>query len=200
MRPDFPERFRFFRAFMTHPRLVGAVLPTSRRAVRDMLDLADVPVARRVVELGVGTGVYTREVLVRLGPDVQAPRVAAPQLKAAADVVVRAVHGSHPTSSRPQWLSSLTVSRLSSQYLLPLSTGCERRLCQWTMDLAARVDADGQASARELRRAYQTPAMEAPRRLAMPGRRTSHAGGESGTRRAASSLALASFPGVQPVP
>lgn len=71
MRPDFPERFRFFRAFMTHPRLVGAVLPTSRRAVRDMLDLADVPAARRVVELGAGTGVYTSEILVRLGPDAK---------------------------------------------------------------------------------------------------------------------------------
>lgn len=63
------ERALFLRAFLEHPRLVGAVLPTSRRAVRDMLDLAPVERARRVVELGAGTGVYTREILARLGPD-----------------------------------------------------------------------------------------------------------------------------------
>lgn len=62
------DRLHFLRAFVTHPRLVGAVLPTSRRAVRDMLDLADVPNADLVVELGAGTGVYTSEILARLRP------------------------------------------------------------------------------------------------------------------------------------
>lgn len=62
------ERALFLRSFLEHPRLVGAVLPTSRRAVRDMLDLAPVERARHVVELGAGTGVYTREILARLGP------------------------------------------------------------------------------------------------------------------------------------
>ena len=68
MRRDLTDRLLFLRAFVTHPRLVGAVLPTSRRAVRDMLDLADVPGAGLVVELGAGTGVYTGEVLARLRP------------------------------------------------------------------------------------------------------------------------------------
>lgn len=68
MRPDLAERLLFLRAFLNHPRLVGAVLPTSRRAVADMLDMADVPAAQLVVELGAGTGVYTREILARLGP------------------------------------------------------------------------------------------------------------------------------------
>lgn len=71
MRQDRTERLRFLRAFVTHPRLVGAVLPTSRRAVRDMLDLADVPGADLVVELGAGTGVYTGEILARLHPDAR---------------------------------------------------------------------------------------------------------------------------------
>jgi len=63
------ERLLFLRAFASHPRLVGALLPTSRRAVRDMLDLADLPGAHLVVELGAGTGVYTQEILSRLRPD-----------------------------------------------------------------------------------------------------------------------------------
>lgn len=66
MNRDIQERIRFFRSFLANPRAVGAVLPTSRRAVRDMLDMANLEQARLVVELGAGTGVYTEEVLKRL--------------------------------------------------------------------------------------------------------------------------------------
>lgn len=65
---DLSERLLFLRSFVAHPRRVGAVLPTSDRAVGDMLDLADVPSASLVVELGAGTGSHTRAVLDRLGP------------------------------------------------------------------------------------------------------------------------------------
>ncbi|MDP8943784.1 MAG: methyltransferase domain-containing protein [Actinomycetota bacterium] len=65
------ERRAFLRSFLAHPRHVGAVLPTSRRTVRDMLDLADLDGARLVMELGAGTGVHTRELLARLGPDAR---------------------------------------------------------------------------------------------------------------------------------
>jgi phospholipid N-methyltransferase len=34
------ERARFLRSFLRSPRQVGSVLPTSRSAVRDMLDMA----------------------------------------------------------------------------------------------------------------------------------------------------------------
>ncbi len=68
MNQQLSDRLRFLQAFVAHPRQVGAVLPTSRRAVRDMLDLADVPGADLVVELGAGTGVQTGEILARLGP------------------------------------------------------------------------------------------------------------------------------------
>jgi len=60
------DRLRFLRAFVANPRQVGAILPTSRWAVRDMLDLADVPGADLVVELGAGTGVSTGDVLERM--------------------------------------------------------------------------------------------------------------------------------------
>jgi phospholipid N-methyltransferase len=65
------DGLRLLRAFVDNPRQVGAVLPTSRIAVRAMLDLADVPSADLVVELGAGTGVATREILARLGDDAR---------------------------------------------------------------------------------------------------------------------------------
>jgi phospholipid N-methyltransferase len=68
MREHLTERLRFLLAFVTHPRQVGAVLPTSRVAVREMLDMADVGSAGLVVELGSGTGGSTGEILARLKP------------------------------------------------------------------------------------------------------------------------------------
>jgi phospholipid N-methyltransferase len=65
------DRLRFLRAFVANPRQVGAVLPTSRAAVRDMLDMADVAGADLVVELGAGTGSQTAEVLARMRPDAR---------------------------------------------------------------------------------------------------------------------------------
>lgn len=65
------ERSRFARSFLTNPRAVGAVLPTSQRAVSDMLDLAPVADAGLIVEFGAGSGVYTRELLRRMAPDAE---------------------------------------------------------------------------------------------------------------------------------
>ena len=71
MKRNIHERIRFFRSFLSNPRQVGAVLPTSKRAVRDMLDMANFGQARCVVELGAGTGVYTEEIVGRLHPDAR---------------------------------------------------------------------------------------------------------------------------------
>ena len=57
------------RSMISHPRRVGAVWPTSRWAVRDLLDMGELPEAQTVVEFGVGTGVYTEEILKRLHPE-----------------------------------------------------------------------------------------------------------------------------------
>ena len=65
------SRSRFLRSFLNSPRQVGAVLPTSRRTVRDTLALAPVESAQCVVEIGAGTGVYTGEILARTGPDAR---------------------------------------------------------------------------------------------------------------------------------
>lgn len=63
------RRVLFMRSMLAQPRQVGAVWPTSRRAVRDLLDMGDLAAAYTVLEFGVGTGVYTREILDRLGPE-----------------------------------------------------------------------------------------------------------------------------------
>lgn len=62
------DRVMFLRTFLAHPRQVGSVLPTSSRAVADMLDMADLGSADLVVEMGAGTGVHTEQVLARLHP------------------------------------------------------------------------------------------------------------------------------------
>jgi phospholipid N-methyltransferase len=72
-REDLKENLRrralFLRSMISNPREVGAVWPTSRWAVRDLLDMGDLARARTVVEFGVGTGVYTEEVLKQLHPE-----------------------------------------------------------------------------------------------------------------------------------
>jgi phospholipid N-methyltransferase len=65
------ERTRFLRSFVRSPRKVGAVLPTSRRAVRATLDLVALEDARCIVEMGAGTGPYTREIVKRLHRDAR---------------------------------------------------------------------------------------------------------------------------------
>lgn len=71
MKRNLSEQLLFLRSFLAHPRQVGAVLPTSRRAVGDMLDMADVRGARLVAELGAGTGSHTGPLLERLAPDAR---------------------------------------------------------------------------------------------------------------------------------
>ena len=50
---------------------MGAVWPTSRRAVNDLLDMTNLGAAALVVEFGAGTGVYTEGVLRRIGPEAR---------------------------------------------------------------------------------------------------------------------------------
>ena len=69
LKEDLTRRILFIRSMLAQPRQVGAIWPTSRRAVRDLLDMHDLPSAKTIVEFGTGTGVYTQEILARLGPD-----------------------------------------------------------------------------------------------------------------------------------
>lgn len=61
----------FLQQFFRDPRMVGSVIPTSRFAIRGLLDPIDWTGVRCVVEYGPGTGVFTRDLLRRLGPDAR---------------------------------------------------------------------------------------------------------------------------------
>ncbi|MCW2361708.1 MULTISPECIES: class I SAM-dependent methyltransferase [unclassified Sphingobium] len=64
-------KFLFLQQFIRHPRMVGSVIPTSDIAIHALLDPVDWQDVRCVVEYGPGTGVFTRRILERLGPDAR---------------------------------------------------------------------------------------------------------------------------------
>lgn len=54
--------------FVRSPRTVGAVSPSSRALSRALIAELDLATPMRLIELGPGTGVVTREIVARLGP------------------------------------------------------------------------------------------------------------------------------------
>ena len=60
----FRESWRFFRQWVRAPRETASIAPSSRMLARRMLNQAGHPL-HSVIELGAGTGVFTREVLRR---------------------------------------------------------------------------------------------------------------------------------------
>ena len=63
------EHLLFLGRFLRNPRTVGAVAPSSRHLARAMVGGLDLARPVRIVELGPGTGAFTREIVERLGPD-----------------------------------------------------------------------------------------------------------------------------------
>lgn len=61
----------FLRGFLKEPRQVGSVIPSSRFLEQTIVDASNLSAARRVVELGPGTGGTTRAFLRHLAPDAQ---------------------------------------------------------------------------------------------------------------------------------
>jgi phosphatidylethanolamine/phosphatidyl-N-methylethanolamine N-methyltransferase len=60
----------FFRALIADPRLVGAIVP-SGRALAQLITAEISPGAAPVIELGPGTGAFTRELLIKGIPEDQ---------------------------------------------------------------------------------------------------------------------------------
>jgi phospholipid N-methyltransferase len=59
----------FFRHFLRHPAMVGAVVPGSKFVVKDLVAQIDWREARLLVEFGPGLGTITREVLKLMHPE-----------------------------------------------------------------------------------------------------------------------------------
>lgn len=67
----FPDSHRgvFFRRFITRPRQIGSIMPSSPALVDKMLSFTDWNSAAKIAELGAGTGVVTEEILRRVRRD-----------------------------------------------------------------------------------------------------------------------------------
>ena len=59
---------KFVLQYVTKPRTVGAVLPSSKYLAKKMVALVDFDKASYIVELGPGTGVFTDEILCKRKP------------------------------------------------------------------------------------------------------------------------------------
>lgn len=62
-RPQPDHRLQFLQGFLTRPKEVGSIIPSSRFLERRVVRVADVREARTIVELGPGTGGTTRAIL-----------------------------------------------------------------------------------------------------------------------------------------
>lgn len=82
--------FFFFQQFLKEPRAVGSVIPTSRTTIQALLDPIDWRGVQCVVEYGPGTGVFTRALLARVGPDARV--VAIDTNPVFTDYLRRAIH------------------------------------------------------------------------------------------------------------
>jgi len=69
LQPD--DRLAFFQGFLTRPRQVGSIIPSSRFLERRITRAAGLEAARLVVELGPGTGGTTRALLRAMRPDAR---------------------------------------------------------------------------------------------------------------------------------
>lgn len=59
----------FLSEYIRHPRTTGAIAPSSKYLARKMAEQIDYKKTKTIVELGPGTGVFTKEILKRKAPD-----------------------------------------------------------------------------------------------------------------------------------
>ncbi len=65
------EKRDFFKAFFKDAKMVGSMRPSSKQLTKKMLDNVDFSEAKTIIELGPGTGVFTREILSKMAPDAR---------------------------------------------------------------------------------------------------------------------------------
>ncbi len=66
-----PPKKKFFKTYLKERKQVGAFAPSSRFLVKKMCDKIDFKNAKVIIELGPGTGVFTKEILKRASHDAK---------------------------------------------------------------------------------------------------------------------------------
>lgn len=61
----------FLKEFFKAKRMVGAIVPSSRFLAKKMLKSIDFQKAKVIIELGPGTGVFTKEIIAQLNKETQ---------------------------------------------------------------------------------------------------------------------------------
>ncbi len=61
----------FLKGFLRNPKEVGSIVPSSKFLTRRVLGCGRLAEARVIIELGPGTGVFTREILKRMAGDAR---------------------------------------------------------------------------------------------------------------------------------
>jgi len=69
--PTIPNNLRFVANFLQHPLQNASLVPSSSSASKAMLDGIDFSAISTIVELGPGTGVFTKEILKHCRPDTK---------------------------------------------------------------------------------------------------------------------------------
>jgi len=64
-----PEKKGFLKQFWKEKKMVGAMAPSSRFLAKKMLKNIDFNSEKVIVELGPGTGVFTKEIIQKMAPD-----------------------------------------------------------------------------------------------------------------------------------
>jgi phospholipid N-methyltransferase len=64
-----PEKKGFLKQFWKEKKMVGAMAPSSRFLAKKMLKNIDFNSEKVIVELGPGTGVFTKEIIRKMAPD-----------------------------------------------------------------------------------------------------------------------------------
>ncbi len=65
------QKKNFFKTYVKERKQVGAFAPSSKFLVKKMCDKINFETATNIIELGPGTGVFTKEILKRAKPDAK---------------------------------------------------------------------------------------------------------------------------------
>src|ERR1035438_3155191 len=128
------DAWHFISAFVRHPKMIGAVAPSSRRLAGAMISAVDLRTAGVVVELGSGTGAITGPIRAGMGP--HATFISMELDPGAVDRLTRRFRGLHVICDSAEFLR-LHLDRLGHRHADCIISSLP--WCSMDMDLQDRV-------------------------------------------------------------